>query len=312
MVSCLSQTLLFGFGLFGQTLGHPSSLLGRTIPDFVRSTQYCTKNWNIKLSQLRPRLRGFILLYLLISCRSAVLSVSWKWWPYRLLVPTYTFWWSHLVNVPLTWIISSGRDSRSATWAVSSERKEPLDRHPIAADQQPILIEKGLTRSIGHIVKFSLRPWACDAVHNNALHYALTGVISFSFPPRRPVLYPTHMSRTGWGIRELGDPELSFYFEQPDYLTWSDRFLRDIIPLQMCRAVIDAVTKLPRMEHPNKSEKLELSMTTERCCRQRTLFGYRPHQPQSDLHLQSEDNQEPSHLAILSDFPHCMSGFIVF
>lgn len=118
---------------------------------------------------------------------------------------------------------------------------------------QAIQIERDVSRSIGHILKYSLRPRVCDA-DPNVDHYDLNDLLSLSFP-RRPVLYPTYMSRTGWGIRELGDLELSSCFELPDYVTWSDRFLRDIIPLQMCRSVIDSVTKTTLTEPPKRKHK---------------------------------------------------------
>ena len=68
------------------------------------------------------------------------------------------------------------------------------------------------------------------------------------------------MSRTGWGIRELSDPELAACFDLPDYVSWIDRFLRDLVPLQMCRAVIDFVTKSTSMEPPTVKHKPRISV----------------------------------------------------
>ena len=45
------------------------------------------------------------------------------------------------------------------------------------------------------------------------------------------------------GYAALSDDELALCFELPVYLIWDDRFLRDIVPLQMFRSVIDAVTE---------------------------------------------------------------------
>ena len=100
-------------------------------------------------------------------------------------------------------------------------------------------LEKDLPRSISHVVKYSIRPTPCDPGTTLA-HYDLSDRLSLSFP-RRPVLYPTFMSRTGWGLRSLSDMELSSCFELPGYVVWEDRYLRDIVPLQMFRSVIESV-----------------------------------------------------------------------
>ena len=68
------------------------------------------------------------------------------------------------------------------------------------------------------------------------------------------------MSRTGWGLREFSDVELALCFELPDYVTWEDRFLRDIVvPLQLFRSVIEFVAggidlRSPRTKRVHQSD----------------------------------------------------------
>ena len=92
---------------------------------------------------------------------------------------------------------------------------------------------------LAHVIKYSERPKVCDS-DLSVCHYKLSDLLSLSFP-RRPVLYSTYMSRTGWGYRPLVDLELASCFDRPEYLPWNDRYLRDIVPLQMFRSVIEAV-----------------------------------------------------------------------
>ena len=105
----------------------------------------------------------------------------------------------------------------------------------------PIMLERDLNRFLSHVIKYAIRPEVCDPSGPDKPHYKLEDRLSLSFP-RRPVLYPTYMSRTGWGIRSLQDTELAACFELPDYLGWEDRFIRDIVPLQLFRSVIDCIT----------------------------------------------------------------------
>ena len=67
------------------------------------------------------------------------------------------------------------------------------------------------------------------------------------------------MTRTGWGIRALQDSELCSSFELPDYVLWNDRFLRDLVPLQMCRAVIDSVID-SKIHSPAPSKRSSVSV----------------------------------------------------
>ena len=48
-------------------------------------------------------------------------------------------------------------------------------------------------------------------------------------------------------------------FELPDYVAWNDRFLRDIVPLQLCRAVIEFLTENGVTEPPLRRGKTNRS-----------------------------------------------------
>ena len=111
-----------------------------------------------------------------------------------------------------------------------------------------IRIPRDLSRSIGHVIKYSIRPQVCDPKPVEE-HYLVSDRLSVSFP-RKPVLYATHMSRTGWGIRSLSDGELSACFELPGYVVWNDRYLKDIIPLQLFRSVVDCLTASSNSDPP--------------------------------------------------------------
>ena len=116
-------------------------------------------------------------------------------------------------------------------------------------------LEKDLTRSLGHVIKYSIRPRVCDPNGGVETCYTRDDLLSLSFP-RRPVLFPTHMSRTGWGMRPLDNSELLACFELPDYIAWQDRFLRDIVPLQLFRSVIDSVLGDISYDAPRRSPAL--------------------------------------------------------
>lgn len=124
-----------------------------------------------------------------------------------------------------------------------------------------IKLEKDVQRSLAHVLKYSIRPMVCDP---NPLedHYTLTNLLSLAFP-RRPVLYPTYMSRTGWGLRQLTDDELSACFELPDYVKWNDRFLRDIVPLQMFRSIIDSVVSTTHAPEPLSKRRITVSASDD-------------------------------------------------
>ena len=152
--------------------------------------------------------------------------------------------------------------SMHVIWLSDSPRRPPTDFHDIqwtrvshckvggvteargtlgiSASFPKISLDPDVKRSLGHILKFSIRPKACDP-ETSLVHYMTSDLLSLSLP-RRPILYSTYMSRTGWGIRELSDDELSLCFELPSYVMWEDRFLKCILPLQLFRSVIDCVT----------------------------------------------------------------------
>ena len=119
---------------------------------------------------------------------------------------------------------------------------------------EPISVERDLVRTLGHIIKFSIRPEVCEPVVGTP-HYVMSDTLSVSYP-RRPVVYPTYMSRTGWGIRNLTDDELRVSFDLPDFVEWEDRYLKDIVPLQLFRSVIESVLEKPRPEPPRTRMKL--------------------------------------------------------
>ena len=96
-------------------------------------------------------------------------------------------------------------------------------------------------RTLSHVIKHSVRPRPCDP-DTLELHYKSSNLLSLSFP-HRPVLYPSFMSRTGWGSRCLTEEELGACFELPPYVSpWDIRFISDIVPIQLYRSVLDHVT----------------------------------------------------------------------
>ena len=119
----------------------------------------------------------------------------------------------------------------------------------------PIKVQDDLSRTLGHVIKYSTRPKVCDP-DPGVDHYKRSDLLSLSWP-RKPILFPTYMSRTGWGIRPLSDKELASCFDLPDYLPWTDRYLTDIVALQMCRSVIDCVIGENDQEPPRQKAKVE-------------------------------------------------------
>ena len=90
----------------------------------------------------------------------------------------------------------------------------------IMSTTMEIRIPRDLVRSLGHVIKHSIRPQVCNP-KPTIDHYLCSDRLSLG-RPRKPVLYATHMSRTGWGIRPLSDGELSACFALPGYVTWED------------------------------------------------------------------------------------------
>ena len=103
----------------------------------------------------------------------------------------------------------------------------------------PLSIPTDLDRTLAHVLKHSIRGLPCAATYEH-LHYSLSDRLSVKHVTR-PVVYPTHFSRTGWGQRMLEASELAMCFELPDFVEWDPKFATSLIPLQLFRVVIDTV-----------------------------------------------------------------------
>ena len=77
-----------------------------------------------------------------------------------------------------------------------------------------------------------------------------------------PIVYPTHFSHTGWGMRVLSDDELASAFELPTFIPWQAEYATAIVPTQITRSVIDYI--LPHLSASQPSE-----VVPERVLRQR-------------------------------------------
>ena len=168
-------------------------------------------------------------------------------------------------GVSLLWMSHASRrcpqNFLSASWTRLSHCKvggvtEARGTFGIRSPEPNIVMEPDLRRSLGHILKHSIRPRPFDP-DSSVEHYQPTDLLSLSFP-RRPIAYPTYMSRSGWGIRQLTDEELALCFELPMFVEWNDRFLRDIVPIQMFRSVIDVVVsrihpQIPEVKRSHRS-----------------------------------------------------------
>ena len=170
---------------------------------------------------------------------------------------THLFWLSHASRRFPTALsqISWSRICHNKVGGVTEARAS----FGINANLPAISLLPDLSRTLGHIVKHSVRPQACD-INPIFDHYATSDLLSLSFP-RKPILYPTHMSRSGWGMRELTTLELGSCFELPEYVIWEERFLRDIVPIQMFRSVIDAIVARFAVESPNVTPAVEVPAT---------------------------------------------------
>jgi hypothetical protein len=82
-----------------------------------------------------------------------------------------------------------------------------------------------------------LNPCAPDI---NLAHYTLADRLSLSFLDK-PVLFPTYMSLTGWGLRSLEASELSACFDLPSSMPWDPLFVSTIVPFQLYWSIIDFV-----------------------------------------------------------------------
>ena len=102
-----------------------------------------------------------------------------------------------------------------------------------------IILSRDLPRTIGHVLKYSIRTTPCPSDPGEP-HYTTSDRLRIGWTSL-PVVYETFMSHTGWGKRVLDKCELALAFELPDFVDWEDRFLSEIVPLQMLRAVMDEV-----------------------------------------------------------------------
>ena len=109
------------------------------------------------------------------------------------------------------------------------------------------------------MVKYSIRPQPLR-LPCQIPHYTVDDHLSPLYL-RLPVVYSTYMSSTGWGIRTLSDLELASCFELPDYVLWDDRFATDIVPIQMCRSIVDLIIHrlCPQSPDPQKKPRHDLA-----------------------------------------------------
>ena len=103
----------------------------------------------------------------------------------------------------------------------------------------PITIARHLPRTSVHVLKHWLRAFPCNPDLTEG-HYTIQDRLQLSRLDL-PILYETHISRTGWGKRLLNERELEMAFVLPDFVRWNANFLEDIVPLQMLRAAMDAI-----------------------------------------------------------------------
>ena len=95
-----------------------------------------------------------------------------------------------------------------------------------------------IRRSIGHLIKYSEIPSPCS-IPPQIEHFTVDQLLSVH-KLDRPVLFSSGFSRTGWGMRPLVEQELSQAFDLPSFLSWDDRFPREILLLAVFRVVMEA------------------------------------------------------------------------
>ena len=107
-----------------------------------------------------------------------------------------------------------------------------------------------LKRTIGHVLKHSIRPKPCS-LNMKQPHLMTSDLLPIS-NVTLPVVYPTHFSHTGWGMRALSDAELAAAFEIPSFIPWQAVYATGIVPTQITRLVIERIlTHLPA-SHPSE------------------------------------------------------------
>ncbi|KAI2510143.1 hypothetical protein MHU86_4310 [Fragilaria crotonensis] len=109
----------------------------------------------------------------------------------------------------------------------------------VSGVSERIDIPQDLTRSIGHILKYSIRAKPCSP-DLSIPHYVGSSKLAIH-QLSKVVLVPSHFSATGWGYRPLDPTELAAAFELPDYLAWDEDFSTNLVPLQILRGVMDSV-----------------------------------------------------------------------
>ena len=111
---------------------------------------------------------------------------------------THVFWMSHSPRrVPI--------DMADISWSKILHRNvggvtEARGTFGTSTGSPLIKLERHLQRSLGHIVKYSVRPRVCDPQPVES-HYVRSDLLSLSFP-RRPLLYyPTSEDPNGYRYR---------------------------------------------------------------------------------------------------------------
>jgi hypothetical protein len=120
----------------------------------------------------------------------------------------------------------------------------------------PLDLPNELQRCLNHVIKFSIRPTPCSP-DTTVPHYTLNDRLSLGLLDK-PILYPTYMSRTGWGIRPLDPSELAACFDLPADIKWDPSFGTTIVPLHFFRAVIDFVLNTLPNECPLAAKRQKL------------------------------------------------------
>ncbi|KAI2505418.1 hypothetical protein MHU86_9031 [Fragilaria crotonensis] len=120
-----------------------------------------------------------------------------------------------------------------------------------------LTLDPDLPRTLGHVLKYSLRATPCErtlAEDHYTVHDRLSlGRTSFQLFTKR--IFPNRL-----GKRSLDDCELALAFELPDFVTWDIKFVTEIVPLQMMRAVMDEI--ISQLTPPGEaSKRLKISHT---------------------------------------------------
>ena len=122
---------------------------------------------------------------------------------------------------------------------------------------EPMTLARDLPRTLAHVIKYSIRAVPCAPDLGMEPHCKISDRLRVS-QPNIPVVYSIHFSRMGWGKRPLEDPDLALAFDLPDFVAWESRFLMEIVPLQLLRAVMDVVLEqlTPSLSNAGKRRKL--------------------------------------------------------